>query len=253
MSSRAAVEAALVGFMPAPRDLVDGRQLLRRRDAKFVIATDRVVELVGGLAGAYAVLPVPGGAVATYRNLYFDTTDLRCFHDHRRGRRVRRKVRIRHYPDRALSYLELKTKRDALVTDKQRCAIAFGAERLGPREREFLRDHAAELADVLEPAVRIDYQRTCLIGIAHDERVTIDLELEAIAGDGRRCALGEVAIVEIKRPPHDPPHSPARRALARLGARERSLSKYCAAIAAIDPRVRHNRLRPSLRLLETRR
>lgn len=41
------------------------------------------------LAEHYAVIRVPSGCAASYQSTYFDTPDLRCYHDHRRGRRLR--------------------------------------------------------------------------------------------------------------------------------------------------------------------
>jgi hypothetical protein len=241
--------APLAAFARATPALLAERDLLRRIDHKYVLDRARLGDLLGALAADYAVLPVGGGGAAIYQNLYFDTPELRCFHDHRRGRRIRHKVRIRHYPDRELSFLEIKTKRNESLTDKRRRRIDFARERLDAADLAFLRGHAGELADALAPAVRIDYRRVLLIHPRFEERLTIDLALEAARGDVR-AELGALAIVEIKRAPGGPPRTPAMRALAALGVRERSLSKYCAAMARIHPAVRHNRLRPALRVLQ---
>ncbi len=242
------VEAMLASFARATPALLAERELLRRIDLKYVLDRERLAALLGALAGHYAVLPVGAGAVAVYRNLYFDTPELRCFHDHRRGRRIRHKVRIRHYPDRELSFLEVKTRRGEALTDKGRRAIGFLREQLEPDDVAFVRAHAGGLADELAPAVRIDYRRVALFNPRSEERLTIDFALEA-AQPGVRVELGALAIVEIKRVPGGQPRTPAMRALAELGIRERAMSKYCAAMALIRPTVRHNRLRPALRVL----
>jgi VTC domain len=241
--------AALAAFARATPALLAERELLRRIDHKYVLDRARLGELFGALAAEYAVLPVGEGGAAIYRNLYFDTPELRCFHDHRRGRRIRHKVRIRHYPDRELSFLEVKTKRSESITDKQRRRIDFGREELDAADLAFLHEHAGQLTDALVPAVRVDYRRVLLFHPRLEERLTIDLALEA-GREGARAELGALAIVEIKRAPGGGlPRTPAMRALAALGVRERSLSKYCAAMALIHPTVRHNRLRPALRVL----
>ena len=247
---RAPMWTELRGFDAATPELMARRELLQRIDAKFAFDVARLPELIGGLAADYAVLPVAGGAVATYRNVYFDTPSLRCFHDHRRGRRIRSKVRIRHYPERALSFVEVKTKRGASVTDKRRLAIPFAQDELGADARAFVCS-AAGLDEELAPAVRIDYRRIALVNKHAPERLTIDLDLVVSHGDTRR-ELGALAIVELKRS-LDRPRTPALRALAAAGLRERSLSKYCAAVALVRPDVRHNRLRPDLRVLEALR
>jgi hypothetical protein len=243
------IDAALASFARATPALLAKRELLRRIDLKYALDRDRLGALLGALAGDYAVLPVGAGAVAVYRNLYFDTPELRCFHDHRRGRRIRHKVRIRHYPDRELTFLEVKTKRGASLTDKRRRAIGFLREQLESDDVAFVRAHAGELAGELAPAVRIDYQRVALFNPRFEERLTIDFALAAAWRDVR-VELGALAIVEIKRAPGGQPRTPAMDALAGLGVRERSLSKYCAAMALIQPTVRHNRLRPALRVVQ---
>jgi hypothetical protein len=237
-------------FQDAPSELAQRLELLQRIDSKFVIRASRIDDLLGELAGQYAVLPVPGGHVATYRSLYFDTPELRCFHDHRRGRRIRHKVRVRHYPDRALTFLEVKSKRSRTVTDKHRVELPYGA--LCPRTQDlaFLRERMA-FADELSPQVWVEYRRIGLVGLASAERVTIDLDVEVVAMNGARTPLGDVAIIEVKQPSSGG-DSQVHGALARMGVRPRSLSKYTFAIALTRPHVPCNRFLPQLRALTRR-
>jgi len=233
-------------FDDASPQLIERRALLRRADSKFSLAVDRLHDLVAPLAADYAALRVPGGrALAVYCNLYFDTPDLRCFHDHRRGRRIRHKIRIRHYPDRQISFLEVKTRRGELEVDKRRLPIELGQERLGPRERAFLADHVGDLADQLRPQLWIDYRRIALIGTRTHERVTIDVELAAHGLDGARRGLGSAAVIEVKQAPFSA-RTPVMRALLASGPREGSLSKYVAAVALLRPEVRRDQPRPPL-------
>lgn len=243
------IEAALAGFTAATPALLAQRDLLRRIDSKFVVTGDRLETIVAALAGHYAVLRVPTGDLATYASLYFDTPDLRCYHDHRRGRRLRHKVRVRHYPDRELSFLEIKTKRNDLVTDKHRLALRYGAETLGPIEHDFLRGHFGPGVEQLRPELWIEYRRLSLIGTATHERVTIDLGIEAVELDGRRRSFGDLAVIEIKQAPFCV-RTPVMRAVLGAGLREQSMSKYTTAIALGRPGERRNRLLPGLRAIE---
>jgi hypothetical protein len=237
-------------FADASPQLLEQRSLLRRIDSKFSIAADRVHQLLPWLVEDYAALRVPGGgAIAGYRSLYFDTPDLRCFHDHRRGRRIRHKVRIRHYPDRRLSVLEVKSRRSECVTDKWQLPIAYGQERLGRRERAFLDERVGGLADLLRPQLWTDYRRISLIGTRTCERVTIDLELAALGLDGARRGLDRIAVIEVKQATSSV-HTPVMRLLSASGLREGSPSKYITSVALLRPEVRHNRLLPDLRAVE---
>lgn len=242
------VGSALAAFTPASPELLAQRELLRRVDAKHLIDVARLPALLHELASDYAVLRAGDRSIATYQNLYFDTPELQCFHDHRRGRRIRRKIRIRHYPDRTLSFLEIKIKRGELITDKRRLPIEFASEDLASREQSFVEAHAGGLEE-LGPILRVDYQRIALVNLHAEERITIDVEITA-SRDGVRRHFGSAVVVEVKRAPGSRPRTPVMRALAAAGIRECSLSKYCAAVALVRSEVRNNRLRPSLRALE---
>ncbi len=248
----AALIEAAGRFTVASAELRDGCELLRRVDTKFVCTRAAALEVIAGLAGDYAALSVPSGTVATYRSLYFDTGDLRCYHDHRRGRRLRHKIRVRHYPDRLLSYLEVKTKQNETVTDKRRLAIPFLAEVLGAAEQRFLGavlSGAGQLpVDDLHPVMRIGFRRLSLVGLHTAERVTVDLGLDAETVDGARWSGGDLVVVEVKQSPFCV-RTPVMRALSRAALREQSMSKYTMATALIRPELRRNRLLPELRSL----
>jgi hypothetical protein len=241
----------LASFPPAAPELLERRSLLSRIDSKFVVPVAELHRLLAGLDQDYAILRVASGCIATYDNLYFDTAALRCFHDHRRGRRIRHKVRFRHYPDRGLSFLEVKTKRNEAVTDKRRLAVPYRHEELGPAERGFLRGHVGELADDLRPALAISYRRLSLIGLAADERVTIDLGLSAGDRDDAEVAraLGHLAVIEVKQWPYCV-RTPIMRAVRGAGHRVTSMSKYITALSLLHPELCRNRLRAALRRLE---
>ena len=237
----AALAAALDAFAPPSVELLAARELMRRIDSKFVVRATRLPALITGLERDYAAFRVDAGPVADYQSLYLDTADLTCFHDHRRGKRLRHKVRVRHYPDRGLSFLEIKSKRSDLVTHKHRISIPYGSEAIGGAELEFLRGHLGAMAEALRPVLRINYRRIGLVALATDERVTIDVELDFIGLDGASYRMADAAIVEVKQAVATRT-SPIMRRLVDAGTRECSLSKYTTAIATTRPELPHNRL-----------
>lgn len=236
-------------FAPATTELRDARDLLRRVDTKFTTTGEVAGGVLAAITADYAALTVPTGHVATYRSLYFDTEDLRCFHDHRRGRRLRHKIRIRHYPDRLLSFLEVKTKRNEVVTDKRRIPIPFREEWLGAREQQFLGGLVDLPIDDLRPVMRIDFRRLSLVSLAGAERVTFDIGLSAEGLDGSRWSFGDLVIIEVKQSPFCV-RTPVMRALAAARLREGSMSKYTIATALLHPELRRNRLLPEVRRIE---
>lgn len=243
------LEDVLAAFAPPSAELLGQRELMRRTDSKFVVKAEVVPGLVAGLGSEYAAFKVTTGTVATYKSLYLDTPELVCFHDHRRGKRLRHKIRIRHYPDRSISFLEIKSKRNDLVSDKHRISIAYGTEALGPDELAFLRSRLGDLAGELRPQMRIDYRRIGLLGLASDERVTIDLALVFESVTGARHQMTEAAIIEVKQSATSR-SSPILKRLAAAGSREQSLSKYTTAIAKTHPEVRKNRFLVDLKSVE---
>ncbi|MFN0250410.1 MAG: polyphosphate polymerase domain-containing protein [Kofleriaceae bacterium] len=244
-ASEATLAAALARFAPATPELLERRKLLRRADTKFLTTPREITAIADGITGDYAVVAVGASNIATYANLYFDTPDLRCFHDHRRGRRLRHKIRIRHYADRELSFLEVKARRNELFTDKARLRVAYQTSALDSAMIAFLRDRCS-FADAIVPTVEIDYQRIMLVGMTTDERITIDLGVSVDHND--QLALGAVAIVEVKQPSRSLT-TPVMRTLRDAGVKPCSISKYMTALTVTES-VRGNRLLPSLRHLE---
>jgi hypothetical protein len=238
---------ALALLAPAPPDLIAGRQLRRRTDSKFLMPPSAARALLPLIARDYALITNGHRGIATYRTLYFDTPALDLFHAQRRGRRVRHKVRIRHYPDRLVSFLEVKTRRTDLETRKALRPRDYGDDVLSAADRAFAQGET-EIGQPLQPQAWTTFQRLTLLGLRVHERVTIDLNLE-VSGSDRCRGFPGVAVVEVKQWPYSR-GTPVMAALRAGGWREGWLSKYCAAIAFTRPDARRNRLLPGLRVLE---
>ena len=239
----------LARFSQAPATAVSQCRLLRRFDTKFVFPIGSLDSFLNLLPANYGMLSANGAPVASYRTLYFDTPTLRCFHDHRRGRRIRYKVRIRNYDDRALSFLELKLKQNKSLMTKHQLEKSFGDTRLQHRDFEFLRERG-NISDVcLEEQVWVKYRRLTLVGLNSPERVTIDLNLSI-----HRLAIHEeltgLAIVEVKQP-RISLRTPVMQVLLRsMNLQPMSISKYCTAVALTRSGIRLGRLIPNLRKIE---
>src|SRR4051812_22362609 len=105
------LDAVLASFAPVSLETLDERAaLLRRVDSKYVISPDELLELLAGSAGDHDALEIDGRRRFSYRTVYFDTPDLRTFHDHVAGRRPRFKLRTRCYLDSQNCQFEVKVK-----------------------------------------------------------------------------------------------------------------------------------------------
>jgi hypothetical protein len=203
--------------------------------------------LLGHLGHQYALLPSESEPLPLYRTLYFDTPELDLYHAHRCGRRVRHKVRIRHYPNRRLSLLEVKTRQSELETLKMSRETPYGADEIGQEDAAFVASRIG-IGRPVVPQAWTTFRRVTLLGLHDNERVTLDLELRLERGHLTR-ALDGVAILEVKQWPFSR-STPVQRALRQAGLRPGWASKYCLAIASTRTGVPVNAFLPGLRLLE---
>ena len=102
----------------ASEELLSQRALQKRVDSKFILHERALEPLFFHLSQDYAIVLSNKNRIARYQNTYFDTAEYLFLREHHRGRRPRYKIRIRHYPDRELSFLECKKKLSLIRTGK---------------------------------------------------------------------------------------------------------------------------------------
>ncbi len=240
-------DTVIASFSPTPIEDAERSALQQRLTTKFLLPAAVMARLASELATQYTLLLAGEKRSATYRTLHFDTEDLSFFHAHRRGRRRREKVRIRHYDDRKLSFFEVKQRIHEFKTLKQRQKRDYGDNDLHADDVAL----AGRLTGVqgrLFPQVWTLFRRLSLVSMQAHERVTVDFNLRFSDGN-KTIDMSHIAIVEVKQP-RLCRLSPIMVALRRDGFRPGRISKYCAAIAAMHPEIRQNRLRPQLRAME---
>jgi hypothetical protein len=236
----------LTAFRQASADLLRARTLQQRFDRKYVLAQGQLPSLLEILRTGYHLLTAAGRPVARYETLYFDTPDRQAYHDHRRDRLPRCKVRLRHHLDRECSFLEIKSKRAGGRTTKVRMEMPFGQRELDDEARRFIGAHCAIPVNLLRPCLSLTFLRVTLLSAAIEERVTLDWQV-AFRDQSRTATLQDVAIAEIKQRRYSN-HDGAARALRQLRIREQRVSKYCVASASLTP-VNRNTFTPTLRAL----
>ncbi len=241
--------AILERFEEANLELLEKRALLRRVDSKFLLPQSELAPTLSKVVGDYGIVLAGDSRLATYRTIYYDTDEKRCFHDHRRGRRPRQKIRVRHYDERGVSYLEIKTKRSEYISFKKRRPLPYNESNLDAERRAFVSEHSrVDAADLVE-AAHTDFRRATLVGFHTNERITLDIDLVVSEPDVDAIELGGIAILEVKQPRFSI-GTPIMTALRDRGHRPASASKYCTATALLRPDLRTNRLLPALRAIE---
>jgi VTC domain len=242
------LHAAASAIAVASPDELQRASLQRRFDRKFLLPLEAAAPLLELIRSDYHVVLAGSSRFAQYDTMYFDTPDLRFYHDHRRRRRPRVKVRVRHYIDRAFSMLEVKQKTVKGDTVKHRWDRSTNALMLTDAEQARVADAIApiEAHAALVPQARTIFSRLMLIGQRSLERATMDFSL-VLERDQRRRPVNFV-VVEVKDTGRGT-HSPLVLALRAAHARQRSFSKYSVAVASLSDE-RTTSLRPLVTLVD---
>lgn len=244
-----ALADAVAAFEAASREELERASLQCRFDRKFLLRADRAADVVRAVTADYRVVLARGRRLALYDTTYFDTPSLRCYHDRRRRRLARFKVRIRNYLDRELSMLEFKEKTPRGETRKARWKRPDLTSELTAADEALLAGARADMFDEgpLVPQARTVFHRLMLLNAGTVERATLDFGLALERGPERRL-IEPVVVVEVKDGGRGAV-SPLVAALRRHGARPTPFSKYCVAVALLAGE-RANAFRPTLRALE---
>src|SRR5918995_1832171 len=196
----------LEALQPVSLEALDARaELLQRVDTKYLVARAQLAALLRELCGDHDVLEIDGRRRFAYRSVYFDTPDLRAFHDHVRGVRPRFKLRTRSYLDSGLCVFEVKLKTADDETEKRQTEHpAAEPERLTGEARalvrETLTEYGVSVPEDLRPVLATEFDRFTLAAREGAARVTVDtgLRLRRLEdGEGRELDAS-LALVETK-------------------------------------------------------
>jgi len=240
MSEFARGFAATVAAMGSVQlDEVNAAAALQTRvDRKYVVALDLLDTL--DFDEHVMALEIDTRRRFRYATTYYDTPERDLYLDtaYRRPRRF--KVRIRSYVDSGLTLLEVKRKDGRGNTAKSRCRVApvDGPSRLTPSMRDFVNEEVeTQLTDRLGVALTTSFSRTTVVDVEFGARYTIDHDVRADAPDGRVVELSDAVVVETKSSGGP---TPLDRTLWSHGVRPGPISKYCTAMAILDPSLPAN-------------
>lgn len=233
----------------APVDLSDMKRaaLLDRCEVKYVMHIQTLLQVLPALPDAYAVLEIDGQRLNRYRTLYFDTDDFALYRRHHMGARSRYKVRTREYVETHATFLEVKHKINKRRTIKHRVPTPTLATQLEADSASFLDQVCPYRAEELVPRLWNHYRRITLLSHTTQERVTIDIDLN-FQHQSQQQGLPGIVIAEVKRPSVRTP-SPFVDVMRARHIRRTGFSKYCMGVSLLYPEIKHNRFKPTHRLL----
>ena len=223
---------------------------MHRRSSKFLINEKKLQEILEAHPD-WLVLSINDNISSDYTSIYFDTPFLSCYYDHLIGRRRRYKIRIRHYSNSNLSFLELKRKALRGITIKDRWPIDNNLE---INNLEFTRIHQklnqANFTNVyshLTETLTVKYSRTTLLHPESNTRITIDSNVSFSNSFGDKVFANDFYILEIKSNNNI---YAVDKILYSFGIRPMlGLSKYCLGILSLNPKMKKGRFAKSYRMI----
>lgn len=211
--------------------------LLKRTDTKFVINKADLNTILSKIENHYKVLEIDGNRLMTYSSLYFDTKDKAFYHDHHNGKINRTKIRIRKYIESNLCFLEIKQKDGKGNTNKSRIRIPDFETKLSETSTAFIRETTCKKYNLL-PSLWNTFTRITLVSLVHQERITIDLNVQYTINQIRK-KYDDLVIVELKQKRFNR-QSKLVEALKSKHINPYSISKYCIGMIHMYTDLKYN-------------
>lgn len=222
--------------------------LLDRVDTKYLIGISQLCPILAQMTSEYRVLDINRVRLNHYHTLYFDTPEFTLYHDHHNGVGSRYKVRARKYVESNLIFFEVKHKTNQHRTIKSRIQISDVITQLEGQVDSFVDTYTPFDAHALEPKLWNDYLRITFVSKQHEERLTMDLDVEFLWGDTYRVMSG-VAIAEVKQAQFSQ-QSDFIRQMRGLGIRPTAFSKYTAGVYSLYNHVKTNNFKPQIHMIQ---
>ncbi len=240
-------------FDPITLERMDSIRLMNRIDTKFVTDTLVLKDIIAdALSHGYMVFESEGRRLHAYDSIYFDTSDLRMFTEHRRGKLVRQKIRTRVYCESSLCFLEVKKKNNHSRTRKKRMELPqddFQDFRNDSNACLWLSSHSDYTSDEISPAVETYFNRITLVNKGLTERLTIDTSVAfRNLRTGESADMGSAVIIELKQDGRT--HSEMKDILLSRRVKPFRISKYCIGTVLTDSGVTAGRFKEKIRYID---
>lgn len=221
---------------------MDRVKLMDRVDLKFVFNEKMLPGFLHQVHNDYYSLEVAGTRMSRYETLYYDTPAYDLFNTHHNGRLNRFKIRMRRYVESDLNFFEVKYKNNKARTIKTRVKRDENSPAIEGNAEELLSTSANMAANDLVPKLWVNYTRITLVNRHEEERLTIDLDLEARTEDGKSHLFDGLVIVEAKQTKAH--KTPFIKLLRDNHVTEGGMSKYCLAVYTLVDDIKKNEFKP---------
>ncbi len=252
VSKRRTLEKFIQDFAPISlEDTNKSARMLKRVANKYVVRREELREIFAALQDKFAVLEIDGVTEFTYSSCYFDD-NFKSYYDHHQGKRLRFKIRQRHYIDSGKIYFEVILNDKRGQTNKQRIPCKKFKSPVPSRkclsmlEKFYLKLYNKEFLYNLKPALIVNCKRFTLVSLSGGERMTIDYGLNFDPITGPFVSIGnDFIIVEAKSANGKGIVDVLMR---KAGIRKaEKLSKYCIGAILTGRVTKYNNFKPSLK------
>jgi hypothetical protein len=249
MNQNELISEALALFSQIGLSEMDNVRLMNRTDTKYLMAVNRIPELLTKMNGYYRILEINGNRTFSYLTTYLDTTDYLFFNQHITGKLSRNKVRFRKYESTGITFLEIKKKTNKNRTIKWRIENNPAPDgKYDSTACEFINKHIPQIPLVLKPVLFNIFRRITLVGSEIKERITLDYNISYSDPDGRRTGLPLIAVIEVKKECFTG-RSRITEVLKELAVYPTGFSKYCIGNAFLNEHLRKNILKSKLLMI----
>lgn len=242
------LEKVLAKFKRVGLSDISAVELMDRIDSKYWFPARLLPEILEKIVDGYDLLEIQGEPIQLYNTIYYDTLDDAFYLDHQNGRSNRVKVRKREYVRSNLRFLEVKKKSRKGATIKSRMRIESEETSFPEDELCFLGQELDKMPETLDQKIRNQFKRITLVNKNLLERCTIDCDLQFFQGD-KQTSLRNIAVVELKHGGRGV-DSRLRSVLREYRIRSSGFSKYCIGRAMMQPDLKQNSLKASLRRIK---
>lgn len=235
------------------QQLNESSMMLTRKCNKYIVSGGVLQDFMAEIKDRFYVLDIEGKRKFLYKTQYFDTPNYSTYFDHHNKRRKRLKVRVRHYVDAALFFLEIKLKIERGITKKLRIPYAEDNFKLITSDGKQFLDNAIEKVHQHEsdiqfvPSIKVNYERMTLVAKEGEERMTIDSNIHFKDDEDEYWIDKDLFIVETK----SAKGNGVSDKILRRGHHHpsRFCSKYCIGLIGLNKVQKKNNFLPVLRKL----
>lgn len=236
-------------FKPVGLSEIKDTAMENRIDTKFLLTSRGLLSSLEFFRDSYRILNINSVRLHRYQTLYFDTKRFDLYLRHHSGARNSYKVRSRQYLDSYRSFLEVKKKINPSRSLKIRTETSGMVTKISPDDTgHFVEANSSIMSRYLAPILWNYFNRITLLHKTKPERLTLDMSLR-YSGAGSRVLIPNLCVAELKQESIDR-SSVAYRYMRSIGARPTGFSKYGIGVSMLYPTVKHNRIRPKLRMIE---